>query len=46
MALVDHQGHVRRLCDIMNADPEMQKYWDEVIRKDLKYLMAEKKSGK
>ena len=44
VALVDHKGHVRRLEDLMNADPEFQTYWDGKIRKDLKYLIDEKKN--
>lgn len=46
VALVDSKGHVRRLEDIMNADGEFQKYWDAKIRKDLQYLIDEKKHGK
>ncbi|HYF33818.1 MAG TPA: SCO family protein [Prosthecobacter sp.] len=46
VALVDHKGHVRGLYDIMNADPEFQKFWDAKIRKDLSYLMREQKEGK
>lgn len=45
VALVDHRGHVRELADIMNADPEFAKFWDEKIRKDLRYLLAEQKKN-
>lgn len=46
VALVDHKGHVRGLYDLMNADPEFQKFWDEKIRKDLAFLIKEQKEGK
>ena len=39
IAIVDHQGHVRRLEDTLNGDPETAKYWQEQIRKDLRYLI-------
>jgi protein SCO1/2 len=42
VCLVDHQGHIRGLYDVMNADPEYQEYWDQKIRQDLKYLLEEK----
>jgi len=43
VALVDHQGHVRGLHDVMNSDPQFQEYWDKQIRKDLAYLLEEQK---
>ncbi|MFM2176538.1 MAG: hypothetical protein RL015_636 [Verrucomicrobiota bacterium] len=43
VCLVDHQGHIRGLYDVMNADPEYQEYWDKKIRQDLKFLLEEKK---
>lgn len=46
VALIDHKGHLRGLHDIMNADQEFQKFWDAKIRKDLDYLLKEKKEGK
>jgi hypothetical protein len=30
---------VRRLADVLNADPEFAKFWDEKLRKDLRYLL-------
>lgn len=43
VALVDGQGHVRgSLYDLMNADPDFQKYWDAQIRKDLAWVLKEK----
>lgn len=43
VALVDAQGHVRgSLYDLMNADPDFQKYWDAQIRKDLAWVFKEK----
>lgn len=41
VALIDHLGHVRSLADILNADPEFSKFWDEKLRKDLRYLVNE-----
>jgi cytochrome oxidase Cu insertion factor (SCO1/SenC/PrrC family) len=42
VALVDAKGHLRgSLYDLMNADPEFQKYWDAQIRKDLDFLLKE-----
>ena len=46
VAVVDHEGHVRGLYDIMNADPEFQTYWDKQIRTDLNYLLEEQKKQK
>jgi hypothetical protein len=45
VAVVDHEGHVRGLYDIMNADPEFQTYWDKQIRTDLSYLLEEQKKS-
>lgn len=43
VALVDSKGHVRGTqYDLMNADPEFQKYHDAQIRKDLDFLIKEK----
>ena len=39
VAVVDHNGHVRRLEDVQNQDPETAKYWEEQIRKDLHWLI-------
>lgn len=41
VAVIDHLGHVRGLADILNADPEFAKVWDEKLRKDLRYLLNE-----
>lgn len=46
VALVDHEGHVRRLCDVMNPDPEFAAFWDDLVRKDLKYLLEEQAKAK
>jgi len=43
VAIIDHLGHVRGLEDILNADPEFAKFWDEKLRKDLRYLLDEQK---
>lgn len=45
VCLVDHQGHIRGLYDVMNADPEYQAYWDQKIRQDLKFLLEEKQKS-
>jgi cytochrome oxidase Cu insertion factor (SCO1/SenC/PrrC family) len=45
VAVIDHLGHVRRLEDILNADPEAQKFWDGKIRQDLRYLLNEQKKA-
>ncbi len=39
IAVVDHEGHVRRLEDLQNQDPQTAKYWEEQIRKDLHWLI-------
>ncbi|MBE7496744.1 MAG: SCO family protein [Verrucomicrobiaceae bacterium] len=39
IAVVDHQGHVRRLEDLQNQDPATAKFWEEQIRKDLRWLI-------
>ncbi len=41
VAVIDHLGHVRGLADILNPDPEFAKFWDEKLRKDLRYLLSE-----
>lgn len=43
VALIDHRGHVRALADILNPDPQFSTFWDEKLRKDLRYLLAEQK---
>ena len=42
VALIDHQGNVRRLADLVNADPEVAGYWDTQLRRDLDYVLKEK----
>lgn len=39
IAVVDHQGHVRRLEDVMNHDPATAKFWQDQLRKDLRWLI-------
>jgi protein SCO1 len=46
VALVDHKGNIRGHYDIANMDPEYEAFWQEKIRKDLKFLIAEQKAGK
>ncbi len=45
VAVIDHLGHVRCLEDILNADPETAQYYDQQIRKDLRYLLYERKKN-
>jgi len=45
VAVIDHLGHVRGLADILNPDPEFAKFWDEKLRKDLRYLLKEQKKS-
>lgn len=45
VAVIDHRGHVRSLADILNPDPEFAKFWDEKLRKDLRYLLNEQKKS-
>jgi protein SCO1/2 len=45
VAVIDHLGHVRSLADILNPDPEFAKFWDEKLRKDLHYLLNERKKS-
>ena len=42
VALIDHQGNVRRLADLVNADPEVAAYWDKQLREDMEYVLKEK----
>ena len=41
VALIDGEGHVRGMYNIINPDPEFQKMDREKLRKDLAYLLAE-----
>lgn len=45
VAVIDHLGHVRGLADILNADPEFSKFWDDKLRSDLRYLLKEQKDN-
>jgi cytochrome oxidase Cu insertion factor (SCO1/SenC/PrrC family) len=42
VALIDHQGNVRRLADVVNADPEVADYWDQKLRRELDIVLKEK----
>lgn len=42
VALIDHQGNVRRLADVVNADPEVADYWDQKLRRELDIVLSEK----
>jgi hypothetical protein len=41
IALVDHEGRLRGMYDVMNPDPEFRAFAKKKIRKDLAYLLAE-----
>ncbi len=41
VALIDHQGNVRRLADLVNMDPEIADYWDGQLRRDLDFVLKE-----
>ena len=43
VAVVDHQGHLRGLYDVMNADAETQKFYDELLHSELRYFLEEQK---
>jgi hypothetical protein len=43
VAIVDHRGHLRGLYDVMNADAETQKFYDKMLRDDLRYFLEEQK---
>jgi protein SCO1 len=45
VAVIDHHGHVRGLADILNSDPEFSKFWDEKLRRDLRYLLKDQKKS-
>ncbi|MCB1226096.1 MAG: SCO family protein [Verrucomicrobiales bacterium] len=42
VALVDHKGHVRRLEDVVNADPESAAYWRKQLKEDLAAVLKER----
>jgi cytochrome oxidase Cu insertion factor (SCO1/SenC/PrrC family) len=43
VAIVDHQGHLRGLYDVMNADADTQKFYDELLSNELTYFLEEQK---
>lgn len=45
IALVDHQGHLRGMYDIMNPDPEFRAMAKKKLRKDLAYLLKDLDKG-
>lgn len=45
VAIVDHAGHLRGLYDVMNADSDTQKFYDDLLRSELRYFLEEQKKG-
>lgn len=45
VALIDHEGHVRGMYNIINPDPEFQKLDREKLRRHLAYLLAEQEKA-
>lgn len=45
VALIDHLGNVRRLADVVNADPETAAFWDAQLRRDLQFVLKEKEKA-
>ena len=45
VALIDHEGHVRGMYNIINPDLEFQKLDREKLRKHLAYLLAEQEKA-
>ena len=45
VALIDHEGHVRGMYNIINPDQEFQKLDREKLRKHLAYLLAEQEKA-
>ena len=43
VSIVDHKGHVRGLYDVMNGDADTQKFYDDLIRTELRYFLEEQK---
>lgn len=41
ICLLDDQGNVRRLADLLNQDPEYADHWEKQLRRDLAYLLSE-----
>ncbi len=41
IALVDHEGHLRGMYDVMSPDPEFRAFAKKKIRRDLAYLLAQ-----
>lgn len=46
VAIVDHQGHLRGLYDVMNADTDTQDFYDNLLRSELRYFLEEQKKDK
>jgi protein SCO1 len=44
VALVDHKANVRKLYNLMSADPELAKRDSDLLRKDLAYVLAEQEA--
>lgn len=45
VAIVDDKGHLRGLYDVMNGDADTQKFYDELIRNELRYFLEEQKKA-
>lgn len=45
IALVDHEGHLRGMYDVMNPDPEFRAFAKKRIRKDLASLLKEQEKA-
>jgi cytochrome oxidase Cu insertion factor (SCO1/SenC/PrrC family) len=46
VAIIDDKGHLRGLDDVMNGDADTQKFYDELIRNELRYFLEEQKKDK
>jgi protein SCO1/2 len=46
VALIDHKGNVRRLADLVNADPELAEFEGQRLRRDLNYVLDEKRGAR
>ena len=45
IALIDHEGHLRGMYDVMSPDPDFRSFAKKKIRKDLAYLLAEQEKA-
>lgn len=45
VAVIDHQGHLRGLYDIMNADSQTSSFYDEALRDELTYFLQQRDAG-